>query len=78
MIKKANRIINIYIGGVRMSKITNKMKLSNFINQNKAKLYEQARKNVNLNENGQPTISKNDDWFHEDVWDEHYKRMSGN
>lgn len=58
--------------------VMDSMRLSSFIKQNKSKIYEEARRNVNLNENGQPTISKDDAWFHENIWDEHYKKMCGN
>jgi hypothetical protein len=55
-----------------------KARLSCFIAKNKTTIYENARKNVNLNENGQPTISRDDDWFNENVWNEHYKKISEN
>lgn len=50
-------------------------KLNNYIKRNKEKIYENARQNTAYNEKGQATISKNDSWFNEDVWDEHFKRM---
>lgn len=53
--------------------ITNKVRLSNFINKNKDRIYEKARYNTNLNKENKPTISKDDDTFDENVWDEHYK-----
>jgi hypothetical protein len=51
-----------------------KLSLSNFIKQNKSKIYEQARKNTLLNKEGKAIISKNDDWFYEKEWDEFYKK----
>lgn len=53
-----------------------KSSLKHFINQNKQKIYDTARNNTKYNENGQPTISRNDDWFNEDVWDEHFKKVN--
>lgn len=46
-----------------------KKSLSDFIKANKNKIYEDARRNTKLNANGKPTISRNDDWFSEDMWD---------
>lgn len=48
-------------------------KLSKFIKNNKEKLYETARQNTILNKDGKPTISKNDDWFNDDIWDNVFK-----
>ena len=62
-----------------MRKVINLMTptLSNFIEQNKEKIYELARKNTKLNMNNQPTISKDDSWFYEDGWDELYSKLKG-
>jgi hypothetical protein len=49
--------------------------LQNFINQNKEKIYKEARQNTKLNAQGKATISKDDPWFQDDKWDEHFKRM---
>lgn len=60
---------------IDMSTITaEKLSLSNFIKQNKSKIYEQARKNTLLNKEGKAIISKDDDWFYEKEWDEFYKK----
>ena len=56
--------------------IMNKVSLTDFIKQNKSQIYETARNNTNLNSDGKPTISKNDEWFGEDIWDEHFKRVA--
>jgi hypothetical protein len=58
------------------SSIVDNLSLSNFIKQNKARLYENGRKNVKLNENGNPTISRDDSWFNEDQWDKHFQDKS--
>jgi hypothetical protein len=55
--------------------IANNLSLSNFINQNKNRLYEEGRKNIKLNKDGKPTISKNDPWFEENEWDEYFHKM---
>lgn len=49
--------------------------IKNFINQNKEKIYKAARQNTKFNAQGKATISKDDPWFQEDAWDEHFKRM---
>jgi hypothetical protein len=49
--------------------------LKSFVEKNKEKIYGEARQNTKLNEDGKPTISKNDPWFYEDEWDQHFKRM---
>jgi hypothetical protein len=43
--------------------------LKDFINQNKEKIYDEARKNTKLNAQGRPTISRDDPWFYENEWD---------
>jgi len=45
------------------SLIVNNLSLSDFVKQNKKKLYEEGRKNVKLDKSGKPTISRNDPWF---------------
>lgn len=54
--------------------ITNDFSLSDFIKQNKNKIYENARKNTKINKDGKPTISRNDEWFNENEWDQHFKK----
>lgn len=62
-----------------MSKLTiDNISLKDFIKQNKTKIYNAARNNTKLNNEGKPTISRNDDWFDEDIWDEHYKKVDNN
>ena len=39
------------------SLIVNNLLLSDFVNQNKNRLYEEGRKNVKLDKSGKPTIS---------------------
>jgi len=56
----------------------NEMRLSNYINENREKIYEEARKNTKYNENGEATISRDDEWFYEDCWDEDYNRLKNN
>jgi hypothetical protein len=47
-----------------------------FLKANKEKIYETARKNAKLNSEGEPTISKDDDWFYEDEWDSVFQMSS--
>jgi hypothetical protein len=53
-----------------------KMDLKDFIEQNKEKIYKIVRKNTKYNKEGIPTISKNDLWFNENEWDEHFKTLN--
>jgi hypothetical protein len=47
-----------------------------FIENKKERLYAEARNNTKYNKDGVPTISKDDDWFDEDVWDIcHYENL---
>ena len=63
-------------GGNDMSTLAiDNKSIKNFINQNKEKIYKAARQNTKLNDQGKATISKDDPWFQEDKWDEHFKRM---
>jgi hypothetical protein len=48
---------------------------SDFMKKNKEKIYETGRNNTKLNQDGLPTISKEDPWFKEDEWDDHFERM---
>ncbi|MDD4666095.1 MAG: hypothetical protein PHC81_06130 [Clostridia bacterium] len=45
-----------------------------FLKQNKDLIYNLARKNTKLNLENKPMISKDDAWFYEDEWDEHFKK----
>jgi hypothetical protein len=47
-----------------------------FLETNKEKIYQTARKNTKLNSEGKPTISKDDDWFNEDEWDSLFQMSS--
>lgn len=44
---------------------------------NRNKLWEVARKNTKKNESGQTTISRNEDSFFDDIWDEIYQKEHG-
>lgn len=46
-----------------------------FVKANKKILYNFAEKNTKRNSNGDAVISKDDPWFYEDEWDEHYKEL---
>jgi hypothetical protein len=51
------------------------MNLQNFIEKNKDKIRKIAKSNTKINSEGLPTISRNDPWFYEDEWDEHFKEL---
>ena len=53
-----------------MNKIRYKWK--DFLGQNKDKLWEEAKKHTKVNSKGQTTISREDDDFYDDCWDEGY------
>ena len=53
----------------------NEFRLKKYMNKNRDKVYEEARNNTHYNENGEPTISRDDDDFDEDIWDEDYNRL---
>ena len=55
--------------------LADNISLSSFIKHNKKKLYEEGRQNVNLNKDGKPTISRDDPWFNENEWDEHFQGL---
>lgn len=40
-----------------------------FFKANKAEILSYAKANTNYNAEGKATISKNDDWFYDDVWE---------
>jgi hypothetical protein len=74
MNKKKNPKVNKE--GDDMSTITvDNISLKEFIKKNKKQIYDNGRKNAKLNAEGKPTISKNDPDFHDDEWEEHFKRM---
>ncbi|MGI6605497.1 MAG: hypothetical protein ACOX2X_00315 [Peptococcia bacterium] len=54
--------------------LTDDIMLKDFIKQNKEQIYALAKKNTKLNSNNQPTISKDDPWFNEDEWDQHFSK----
>jgi hypothetical protein len=56
--------------------VANNLSLSNFIKKNKDRLYAEGRKNVKLNKDNKPTISRDDPWFNENEWDEHFHRIN--
>jgi len=56
----------------------NELRLKKYINENREKIYEEARRNTKYNENGEPTISRDDYDFDEDIWDEDYNRLTNN
>ncbi|PKM50701.1 MAG: hypothetical protein CVV02_10475 [Firmicutes bacterium HGW-Firmicutes-7] len=57
-----------------LANTVDKNMLSDFINKNKAKIYEAARNDTKYNTEGKATISRNDEWFKEDEWDNLYKK----
>lgn len=46
-----------------------------YFKANKKSIMAFAEKNTRYNAKGQPTISRNDDWFYDDVWEREYKDM---
>ncbi len=55
--------------------ISNNLSLSDFIQQNKDRLYKEGRRNTKLNNDNKPTISRRDPWFNENEWDDHFNGM---
>ena len=53
-------------------KQTDNLNFKNFIMKSRDKLYKEGRNNINLNNTGYPTISKKDDWFCDDIWNNNY------
>ena len=41
-----------------------------FFKSNKDKIISYAKANTNYNSKGEATISKDDSWFYDDVWDD--------
>ena len=56
----------------------NNEKLKQFIEQNKDKIYEIAKRNTKYNSEGKAVISTDDEWFNDDAWDELYKDITKN
>ena len=50
-----------------MANNPNNNSLSEFIKNNKDRIYNIARSNTILNEENKPTISRDDDWFDEET-----------
>lgn len=46
-----------------------------FIQDNKEKIYKIAEQNTTYNSDGQATISKDDPYFNEDEWEEHFREL---
>lgn len=44
--------------------------LAQYLSENKEKAYSFATANTKYNEQGRPTISKDDEWLQESEWDE--------
>lgn len=47
-----------------------------YFKANKKSIMAFAEKNTRYNAKGQPTISRNDDWFYDDVWERDYKELT--
>ena len=48
------------------------MDLQNFIRANRDRIHAKIEADAKRNDLGQVVISRDDDWFHEDEWDELY------
>ena len=48
---------------------------SKFAELHREALFSVAEKNTKYNKDGRAVISKDDTWFNEDEWDEHYKEL---
>ena len=46
-----------------------------FIKRNKEKIYRIAETNTTRNSKGQVIISKDDPWYYEDEWEEHFMEL---
>ena len=51
------------------------MQLQEFIENNKDRIIAKSEANTKRNENGDVVISRDDEWFYEDVWDELYAEL---
>ena len=47
-----------------------------FLAENHEAVYAHALATTKYNENGDAVISRDDPWFYEDEWDEHYKELA--
>ena len=47
-----------------------------FLAANREKIFEHAEKNSKPNSKGQATISRDDQWFYEDEWDELFQTLN--
>lgn len=45
--------------------------------KHKAEILAIANANTHLNADGLATISRADDWFYEDIWEQDYAKMKG-
>ena len=50
--------------------------LSQYLEDNKQKVYDIASKNTQYNTCGRPVISKDDEWYDETEWDELFLDLS--
>lgn len=48
---------------------------NNFVKANREKIYSAAKRNTVYNSNGDATISRDDSWFYDDVWDKDFKEL---
>ena len=48
---------------------------NDFINVNREKIYKLAEKNTVRNSDGRTVISRDDPWFHDDIWDDDFARL---
>lgn len=49
-----------------------------FMKNNRTMLYAAAEKNTRRNAEGHAVITRDDPWFDENEWDEHYKELNAN
>jgi hypothetical protein len=55
--------------------ITVSKKIKDMLKKNSKRLHKDARNNTKVNSEGHTVISKDDPWFHEDCWDDHFKSI---
>lgn len=65
--------MKVVISGKSVKEVKDELK--DFIKQNKEKVYKIAEQNTTRNSKGQVIISKDDPWFNEDEWEEHFKEL---
>ena len=51
------------------------MNLHDFIQANREHILQKTEADMKRGENGSVLISRNDEWFHEDEWDELYEQL---